>query len=271
MSRDITKELFDALEAERLGQKRYSANDADKLQPVERKVGELEKAVEKQADEIAAAHEELGIRREELNTEALYDAANRLFKGEETDPVWAYERALTAAEQKTAGEAKSSRLSDEDMAAFLDDTGWEVVPPRRMDAVAARPDAPDPSVTAAASSVGKRPASAAAEFGMDKVSAPAKAAEPAAPAKQEVKVLRGEDGRISGAEISKPAQDLADQFGIDSKSGDFPEMAEFEQLVAMGRVTPDEMADFAKATAIQEQTDAYARGLEAATICRVGA
>jgi hypothetical protein len=142
---------------------------------------------------------------------------------------------------------------------------------RRMDAVAARPDAPDPSVTAAASSVGKRPASAAAEFGMDKVSAPAKAAEPAAPAKQEVKVLRGEDGRISGAEISKPAQDLADQFGIDSKSGDFPEMAEFEQLVAMGRVTPDEMADFAKATAIQEQTDAYARGLEAATICRVGA
>jgi hypothetical protein len=106
---------------------------------------------------------------------------------------------------------------------------------------------------------------------MDKVSAPAKPAAPAAPAKQEVKVLRGEDGRISGAEISKPAQDLADQFGIDSKSGDFPEMAEFEQLVAMGRVTPAEMADFAKASAIQEQTDAYARGLEAATICRVGA
>jgi hypothetical protein len=271
MSRDITKELFDALEAERLGQKRYSANDADKLQPVQQKVGELEKAIEKQADEIAAAHRELGTKREELNTEALYDAANRLFKGEETDPVWAYERALTAAEQR-APDAAPSKMSDDDWASLLDDS-WEVVPPRRMDAVSVRPDPIDPSVTAAASSVGKRPASAAAEFGMDKVSAPAKPAAdatPAAPVKQELKVVRGEDGRITGAEISKPAQELADQFGIDSKSGDFPEMAEFEQLVALGRVTPDEMAAVAKATEIQAHTEDYIRGLEAALICRVG-
>lgn len=271
MSRDITKELFDALEAERLGQKVYSSNDADLVQPTARKVGEIEKAVEEQADLIAAAHEELGIRRQDMNTEALYDAANRLFKGEEKDPVWAYERALTAAEQKASAEP-DARMADDDLGGFWDDPDWGSIPPRRMDAAAPRADAPDPTVTAAASSVGKRPASAAAEFGMDqKWSAPAQPAEPAAPAKQTVTVTRGDDGRINGAEISKPAQELADQFGIDTKSGDFPEMAEFEQLVAMGRVTPAEMADFAKASAIQEQTDAYARGLEAATICRVGA
>lgn len=104
-----------------------------------------------------------------------------------------------------------------------------------------------------------------------KWSAPAQPAEPAAPAKQTVTVTRGEDGRINGAEISKPAQELADQFGIDTKSGDFPEMAEFDQLVALGRVTPDELDAVRKTSEIQAQTEDYARALEAAAICRVGA
>jgi len=177
------------------------------------------------------------------------------------------ERARASATQAYWDEVRAGLRPDQP----IDDMTPGLVPPAdRMSPASARENAPDPSVTAAASSVGKRPASAAAEFGMDKVSAPAKPDTPAAPAKQEVKVLRGEDGRISGAEISKPAQDLADQFGIDSKSGDFPEMAEFEQLVAMGRVTPAEMAAIAKATEIQAHTEDYIRGLEAALICRVG-
>ena len=184
------------------------------------------------------------------------------------------ERVRQATTKEYWDEVKAG-LRPEERAALADDALPEqgIAPPAERQAVAApRADAPDPSVTAAASSVGKRPASAAAEFGMDqKWSAPTQPAEPAAPAKQTVTVTRGDDGRINGAEISKPAQELADQFGIDTKSGDFPEMAEFDQLVALGRVTPDELDAVRKTTEIQAQTEDYARALEAAAICRVGA
>lgn len=142
--------------------------------------------------------------------------------------------------------------------------------PERMDIAAPRADTPDATVTQAASRVGKPAKDASDEFGIAMKTA--KVEPPPAPAKKSIKAVRGEDGRISGLEIDagKPADDLAKQFGIDAKTGDFPEMAEFDQLVALGRVTPDELAAVQKAAALEAQSDAYARGLEAAAICQVG-
>lgn len=74
----------------------------------------------------------------------------------------------------------------------------------------------------------------------------------------------------AAATVGKPAKDLAEQFGIDPKTGEFVEQAEFDQLVDMGRVTADEAAAVERATALKQQTDAYAKALEAAAICRVG-
>lgn len=268
MSRDITKELFDALEAERLGKKRYSANDVEAVQAVERKVGEIERAVEEQASLIAAAHEELGIRRQDMDPAALYDAANRLVRGEETDPVWAYERALISAEQKSTAAVAKAPSDNLDM---LDD-GWEVIPPSRMAVATPQPDAPDSSAIAASAKVGQPAKNASDEFGIALKTTKIAEPTPEPPAKKTVKAIRGEDGRISGLEVEGPSQaaDLAKQQGISIKTGDFPEMAEFEQLVALGRVTPEELAAVKQATELEIQSDAYAKSLEAAAICRVG-
>lgn len=137
----------------------------------------------------------------------------------------------------------------------------------RMDAATPQPVTPDRAATEAASRVGRPAKTPSEEFGIDLK--PVKP--PAEPPKKTVKAVRGEDGRISGLEIDNGATaDLAKQFGINMKTGDFPEMAEFDQLVALGRVTPEEAAAVAKAAELEVQADAYGRALEAAAICRVG-
>lgn len=142
----------------------------------------------------------------------------------------------------------------------------------RMAVAAPQPEAPDPAAIAASAKVGQPAKNASDEFGIalktTKIAEPA----PEPPAKKTVKAIRGEDGRISGLEVEGPSQaaDLAKQQGISIKTGDFPEMAEFEQLVTLGRVTPEELAAVKQATELEIQSDAYAKALEAAAICRVG-
>lgn len=145
-------------------------------------------------------------------------------------------------------------------------------PPSRMAVATPQPDAPDPVAIAASAKVGQPAKNASDEFGIALKTTKIAEPTPEPPAKKTVKAIRGEDGRISGLEVEGPSQaaDLAKQQGISIKTGDFPEMAEFEQLVALGRVTPDELAAVKQATELEIQSDAYAKALEAAAICRVG-
>lgn len=137
----------------------------------------------------------------------------------------------------------------------------------RMAVASPQPDTPDPVVTKVAAKVGKPAKDPSDEFGIELKPVKPPAEQP----KKSIKAVRGEDGRISGLEIDNGATaDLAKQFGISVKTGDFPEMAEFDQLVALGRVTPEELAEVQKAMQLEVQSDAYAKALEAAAICRVG-
>lgn len=164
--------------------------------------------------------------------------------------------------------AEGSRVSqaEQDIGDFKGSVG-PVPVTERMDVAAPRVETPDPAITQATSRVGKPAKDASEEFGID-----LKPVKPAPePTKKSVKAVRGENGRISGLEIEGGAtNDLAKQFGINAKTGDFPEMAEFDQLVALGRVTPEELAAVQKAADIEMQSNAYANALEAAAICRVG-
>lgn len=164
--------------------------------------------------------------------------------------------------------AEGSRVSqaEQDIGDFKGSVG-PVPVTERMDVAAPRVETPDPAITQATSRVGKPAKDASEEFGID-----LKPVKPAPePTKKSVKAVRNEEGRISGLEIEGGAtNDLAKQFGINAKTGDFPEMAEFDQLVALGRVTPEELAAVQKAADIEMQSNAYANALEAAAICRVG-
>lgn len=117
-ARDITKELFDAIERERQGERTYSAQDRDRIP--EAKQDNQSKEIEAEAKRITKAHEALGIDRSELDTRSLYDAAEMMWRGEETDHLSAYERATTM-----------RALADEDLArdareVFRDlPPGWE--------------------------------------------------------------------------------------------------------------------------------------------------
>lgn len=90
-ARDITKELFDGLDAERQGRKIYSAQDQDRIP---QKPDHVNAAVEAEASRISREMEAAGVTRDTLDRGALYTAAERMFKGEDHDPVSAYERAV---------------------------------------------------------------------------------------------------------------------------------------------------------------------------------
>lgn len=160
-------------------------------------------------------------------------------------------------------EARTASPSDVPDAPFVAPTPAS----ERMSVSTPKPDEPDAVAVKAATRVGKPAKDASEEFGIDLKTVKA----PPAPAKKTLTAVRGENGRISGLTVEDgAAADLAKQFGINAKTGDFPEMAEFDQLVALGRVTPEEAAAVAKAAELEVQADAYGRALEAAAICRVG-
>lgn len=114
MSRDMTKEILDALEAERVGKKLYSVHDADRVQTSTASQNEVHAGVEAEAARIFAEHEAVGVPRSQLDTGAVYDAAERLFKGSENDPLIAYERAVA-----DMPEPQGARFVNEDLAAEL--------------------------------------------------------------------------------------------------------------------------------------------------------
>ncbi|EIM26649.1 hypothetical protein [Microvirga lotononidis] len=97
-SRDITKELYDAIENERAGRKTHTASDEMR--------SSLFEPDGQEADFLAASRqlrEELqnvGVRPEEMSARAFNDAVERIARGEETDAITAYERAVMSLEDE---------------------------------------------------------------------------------------------------------------------------------------------------------------------------
>jgi hypothetical protein len=93
-SRDITKELYDAIENERAGRKTFTAADEMRSGLFEPDVQEAEflAASKQMREELQGA----GIHPEEMSPRAFNDAVERLANGEEKDAITAYERAVMA-------------------------------------------------------------------------------------------------------------------------------------------------------------------------------
>jgi hypothetical protein len=73
------------------------------------------------------------------------------------------------------------------------------------------------------------------------------------------RVGRGEDLRA-----------LADQFGVDGKTGDYPEAPEIEAMRSTGRLTPEDEAELRAADETFAQAEAYAEALRVAASCVMG-
>jgi len=130
-SRDITKELYDAIENERAGRKTFTAADQMRLQGFEPDGQEAEflAASRQLQDELKS----VGIRPEEMSPRAFNDAVERLANGEERDAITAYERAVmdledegpvratyTPREGKSAGSLLDGYRSDPEAGARYD-------------------------------------------------------------------------------------------------------------------------------------------------------
>jgi hypothetical protein len=63
---------------------------------------------------------------------------------------------------------------------------------------------------------------------------------------------------------------LADQFGVDAKTGDFAELADIDQLRAEGRLSAEDEAELAAADRTASDADAYAEALRVAAACVMG-
>jgi hypothetical protein len=95
-SRDIRGELFDKLEAEaKHGQKSYSAKDEASGATGAHKPSAYEQEVEAQAKRIRRELSGVGVK-EGIDNAGLYDAAEALVHGHESDPLTAYENSVTA-------------------------------------------------------------------------------------------------------------------------------------------------------------------------------
>jgi hypothetical protein len=64
-------------------------------------------------------------------------------------------------------------------------------------------------------------------------------------------------------------RELADQHSVDMATGDFPELAEVEQLRALGRLTPEDEAAWEAASQTIVDAEAYGNTLKAALRCLV--
>jgi hypothetical protein len=94
-SRDITKELYDAIENERAGRKTFTARDEMRSagrSDVDGEEAEFLAASRQLREEL----ETVGVRPEEMSAKAFNDAVERLARGEEQDAITAYERAVMA-------------------------------------------------------------------------------------------------------------------------------------------------------------------------------
>ena len=76
----------------------------------------------------------------------------------------------------------------------------------------------------------------------------------------------------AAARVGKPEtlDMLAEQFGVDRKTGDFAEAAEIEAMRAEGRLTPDDLAELEAADRTAADADAFAETLRVAAACVMG-
>jgi hypothetical protein len=117
-SRDITKELYDAIENERAGRKKFTAAD-------EMRSGLFES--DGQETEFLAASRQLrddlqsiGVRPEEMSARAFNDAVERIARGEETDAITAYERAVMSLEDEGPARATYAPREGSSAGSLLD-------------------------------------------------------------------------------------------------------------------------------------------------------
>lgn len=96
-SRDITNELFRLLEEERAGRKSFSAADQPHLPPQEADGAGAELA--SNARMVRDVLKDAGIGEREVLGRAVDNAAEALARGDETDPLTAYERAVMALDE----------------------------------------------------------------------------------------------------------------------------------------------------------------------------
>jgi hypothetical protein len=98
-SRDVTRELFDAIESERAGRKTFTAADEMQGQGGFNLDGD-------EADFLATSRQlrdelqRAGVRPEEMSARAFNDAVERLARGEENDAITAYEQAVMSMEDE---------------------------------------------------------------------------------------------------------------------------------------------------------------------------
>lgn len=118
-SRDITKELYDAIENERAGRKTFTA--ADEMQgqngfKLDGDEAEFLAASRQLRDEL----QRVGIRPEEMSARAFNDAVERLARGEERDAITAYERAVMALDDEGPVQATYAPVEDKSAGSLLD-------------------------------------------------------------------------------------------------------------------------------------------------------
>jgi hypothetical protein len=74
---------------------------------------------------------------------------------------------------------------------------------------------------------------------------------------------------VAAAKVGKPdsLRELAEVHGVDLTTGDFVEMADIEQMRALGRLTPEDEAAMDSADELVESAEAYGNTMKAALFC----
>lgn len=117
-SRDITKELYGALENERAGRKTFTAEDERFGAGSSGDDGgiDIRSASKQLREELNSA----GIRSDEVSPTAFNDAAERLARGEESDALNAYERAVMDLEDEGPKAAQYAPRDGKSAGSLLD-------------------------------------------------------------------------------------------------------------------------------------------------------
>lgn len=90
---------------------------------------------------------------------------------------------------------------------------------------------------------------------------------------QEARPYSPPDGLAeAGARVGKgeDLKALAEQFGVDPKTGDFAESFDIDELRAQGLVTPEDELELAMADQVYADAETYAETLRVAAACVMG-
>lgn len=116
-SRDITKELYDALENERAGRKTFTAED-DMFGAGSSDDGGID--IRPASKQLREELKGVGVRDDEMSPTAFNDAAERLARGDETDAITAYERAVMDLEDEGPKRAEYAPREGKSAGSLLD-------------------------------------------------------------------------------------------------------------------------------------------------------